>query len=74
VSREHAIGQEMNCYSNCGSDKFDCDWNLGHDMERDCAAQGDTCHIASVIYFGSVTGLGQSAYSNAQANCVCGGP
>ena len=71
---QNACYAHDNCYSNCGSDKFDCDWNLGHDMARDCAAQGDTCDIASIVYFGAVSGLGQSAYNSAQANCVCGGP
>jgi RHS repeat-associated protein len=71
---QNACYAHDNCYGTCGSDKSTCDSNLGSDMRRDCSAQGDSCNIASVVYTGFVSALGQSAYNNAQAGCVCGGP
>jgi RHS repeat-associated protein len=62
------------CYGQCGSDKFDCDWNLGHDMQDQCVAQGDPCNVAGLVYFGAVYVFADAAFNNAQADCTCGGP
>jgi RHS repeat-associated protein len=59
------------CYATCGEDKFDCDWNLGHDMQMMCALRGDRCEISGFAFFLGVVYGGQHAYDRAQANCVC---
>jgi RHS repeat-associated protein len=62
------------CYAECGSDKFDCDWNLGQDMQKQCIEQGDPCNVAGLTYSAAVYSFGDSAYDNAQADCVCESP
>jgi RHS repeat-associated protein len=61
------------CYAECGSSKYLCDWNLSEDMSLSCAAQdgGLMCHSVSGVYFTGVDWFGGKAYFDAQADCVC---
>ena len=62
------------CYGNCGSNKFLCDYSLQEDMSLSCAVQGGgmPCYATSGAYFSGVqTWLGDEAYDNAQAGCMC---
>ncbi len=70
---QDACSTHDECYADCGSDQSDCDWNLGHDMQDQCLAQGDPCNVAGLTYSAAVSMFGGTAYNNAQADCVCGG-
>lgn len=60
------------CYGQCGESQSDCDWNLGQDMQNECAAQGESCNVAGLAYSAAVFSRGGDAYRKAQADCVCG--
>ena len=55
------------CYRKCGSNKFDCDWNLGHDMQDQCFAQGDPCNISATLQRKVSAGHFTREYSGVQA-------
>lgn len=62
------------CYGTCDADKFECDWNLGHEIQSACNANGDACPVAGFAYFAGVsTPWGQNAFDAAQGDCVCSG-
>ena len=59
------------CYSDCRTDKSECDNKLLVDAEKVCesALMKDSCNSSARIFYMFVSGMGDSFFNKARANC-----